>query len=657
MEATWEKRQHSRYWYQRLEQPLWSDIVRATVSDYSDSITTHVTLSTHSCLSTNIYSTDISEDIALIESDFKDENGDYVNSHSWRMSFEPTMLPSSSLAAVGFYWQVRGPKAAELYPTSVELNSMYKHWIPQTTVTLQRTNLGTQATPTGQMILGDLSDYEPLWSIDTKYLDENSRRFIEYGTWSGGSTPSGYANPVSFQADSHGSGVVTYGLSQMISQEHAWYNISISESYMDYISKVYHMNMWGHAPLVDVVKTVSLDYSVEDRLELWNKEGSLDEVYGNLAHGFNQMVRTFSNLLNPYYDSNQGTPSGWDAEVWDRLGNGKLDTFIEKTAVDYDGADWFSDGQYLNDTDPDATDWTVATDTIWMHNDTMQVRPSLMETSDWDSDDPRFDLIAPGLEWAKADGTILRHQLLRGQKITLNLDWTGIDVGSEVYVTIQIDLAGIPYWINRTIVTSENPEPIIIDLGKLTNRFYDEQSVPIWFSNNQTMTTVPVISFWVYNQDPATITDFVSMVRNFLYADVFYLKMEYDEDYLSTYYSEQSRLEEESREIRKWLAVMGATMVGVALLTAPWGGGIMALWGTDMLVSTQTGKSLFDHLIHGGMNLANSIASLVGATAFDENYIGNFSIWQMTSNKGLNLLLCEAVANVMSSGLRSIGRR
>ncbi|MHA1136659.1 MAG: hypothetical protein ACTSSE_09245 [Candidatus Thorarchaeota archaeon] len=83
----------------------------------------------------------------------------------------------------------------------------------------------------------------------------------------------------------------------------------------------------------------------------------------------------------------------------------------------------------------------------------------------------------------------------------------------------------------------------------------------------------------------------------------------------------------------------------------------MVLWGSDMIISTQTGKSLFDHLIHGGMSLANSLASLTGQVAFDENYKGNFSLWQMTSNKGLNLLLSEAVANALSFGLGKLGGR
>jgi len=628
------------------------------VTDYTGSVNTQVTLKSDDIPSTDIHSTSMTNQITLIESNFKDADADVANSHSWRVSFDSAETASSSLAAVGYYWQVRSPIADEQYPSTIDRNFMYQHWMPEATVTLQRANLGTQESPTGQMLFGDLSTYEPLWSIDTHYLDESNRRFIEYGTWSSGA-PTGFANPVSFQADSYGSGVVTYGLSQMISQEHAWYNISISESYMDYISKVYHMNMWGHTRLDDVVESVSMDYSVEDRLELWNQEGSLDEAYGTLLKGTYGVVNTIQDWLSPYQTSSNDagafTPTGYDADVWNRLGNGKLDSFIEKTAVDYDGADWFVEGQYRDDTNPNANDWTVATDTIWMHNDTMLVRPSLMETSDWDSDDPQFDLIAPGLEWAMADGTILRHQLLRGQKITLDLDWSGLDVGSEVYVTIQIDLAGIPYWVNRTIVTSANSEPIIIDLGELTNRLSGETSVPIWFSNNQTMTTVPVISVWAYNQTPSTITDFVSMIRNLLYADVFYLKMEYDESYLHTYYSQQSRLQEEGESMKKWLALMGAAMVGVGVLTAPVGGGVMILWGSDMIVSTMTGKSLFDHLIHGGMHLSNSIASLVNGTAFNEDYIDNFSFWQMTSNKGVNLLLTEAAANALSFGLGRAG--
>ncbi len=657
-------------WYLQENQPLWDDTVKAEILDYTLQSATTVTLKTTPSLAKDVYASSMTSQPMLGEVDFKDDQGEFVNPASWRVKFNPTFAAASRMTAVGFYWQVR-PYKDSYYTNSRPSSLLFRHWMPQTTVTLQRTLLGSHATPTGSMIVGGLENYEPLWSIDTDYLRQNDRKFIEYGTWSAG-PQSVFANPVSFQADSYGGGVITFGLSQMITQEHAWFNVSISEAYMDYLAKDYHMNLWGHTPLKNVVSAVNLDYSVEDRLELWNQEGYLDEAYGMAMKaprltaygggGAYYTPGTFSSYTaptNPYYslassayDSSPFRPAGMDDATWERLGNGQLDSFIEKTAVDYDGADWYSEDQYRANTAPDEPDWELVTDTIRMDTDTMLVRPSLSETSDWDSDDPTFDLFAPGIEWAKADGTILRHQLLRGHTISLDLNWSGLASGTPVYVTVQVQLAGVPYWVNRTMTSDDTS--LTIDLKQLTNRLRNETAVPLWISDNRTLTTVPVVTMWVYRDNPTNITDIVSTVRNLLYADIFYLRMEYDDNYLSRYYAEQQRLGAEGRAMKKWLVIMGAAMVIVGALTIPFGGGGMVVWGADMIISTHTGQSMFDWIAKGIMQGANF---LTGGSAFDENYIGNFSIWQMTSNKGWNLILSEAFAGLISFGIGKVSGR
>ncbi|MGQ4913006.1 MAG: hypothetical protein ACP6KW_12625, partial [Candidatus Thorarchaeota archaeon] len=221
-----------------------------------------------------------------------------------------------------------------------------------------------------------------------------------------------------------------------------------------------------------------------------------------------------------------------------------------------------------------------------------------------------------------------------------------------MYVTVQVQLAGVPYWINTTMYTDNTT--LSIDLKRLTNRLDNETAVPLWISDNRTLTTVPVVTIFVYRQDPATCTDVVSSVRNLLYADICYLRMEYDMDYLDTYYSEQERLAAEGRAMKKWMVLMGAAMVVVGALTIPFGGGGMIVWGADMIVSTHTGQSLFDWAAKGIMQGVNW---LTGGTAFDENYIGNFSIWQLTSNKGWNLILNEALSDLISLGIGRVSGR
>jgi hypothetical protein len=55
---------------------------------------------------------------------------------------------------------------------------------------------------------------------------------------------------------------------------------------------------------------------------------------------------------------------------------------------------------------------------------------------------------------------------------------------------------------------------------------------------------------------------------------------------------------------------------------------------------------MFDHILHAAME----------ALGVDRNYIGNFSIWGITSNQGWNLILTEALSNGISFGISAAAK-
>jgi hypothetical protein len=265
----------------------WDDEVRVNILNHAGVplIPTAIDLRPRSVSAPlDLYIDELSDSPTLTKVDFKNPDGVIVNEYNYRLTFEKT-TSTSSMAATNYYWQV--VDSANVYPSNkedVKHGGAFKHWMPDVGVVLERVSSGSVATDTGKLLLGDISEYAPIWSLDTEYLRSHDRKFIEYGTWAN-KAPTRYADPITFQADSYGGGVVTFGISQMISQDHAWYNVSISEVYMDYIARANHMNLWGHTPLKDVVTSVTLDYTMEDRLELWNSEGWVDEMYGQALRG------------------------------------------------------------------------------------------------------------------------------------------------------------------------------------------------------------------------------------------------------------------------------------------------------------------------------------------------------------------------------------
>jgi hypothetical protein len=279
---------------------------------------------------------------------------------------------------------------------------------------------------------------------------------------------------------------------------------------------------------------------------------------------------------------------------------------------------------------------------MFINNQTMKVRPALTETSDLDDDSPTFDLFMPGLDQLVAPGSILRHQTIRGRKIHLNLDWsewTGTP-GQTVYINARLDFGDRTFWINKTISTDVTE--LEFDLNELDNRAEEKKKgVIMWYTANETVTKVPAVTLWAYREDPAQVTDMVSNIRNLLYADFFYLKMEYDQDYIDKYLQDMQVSRSDANSQKIWMTGLGIAMIAMAPVTA----GTTAIWGVDMITSVVTGKSMFDHILQGAMRFAG----------VDENYVGNFSMWQITSNAGLNLILQEFLAEVISFGVGRFG--
>lgn len=176
--------------------------------------------------------------------------------------------------------------------------------------------------------------------------------------------------------------------------------------------------------------------------------------------------------------------------------------------------------------------------------------------------------------------------------------------------------------------------------------------VPLWVSDNRSLMTVPVIRIWAYRDNPATVSDLLSQIRNTLYTDIYYMKLEYDRDYISTY---QSILQDQNRETNRLRPYMVA--LGLSMVIAGWWNPGMVVWGADLILQAVTDRSLFDITAQGAMHAWNGLMALGGIDGIDPNYIGNFSLMHLTSDPGLDLFLQECLSEVISFGISTGARR
>ncbi len=168
------------------------------------------------------------------------------------------------------------------------------------------------------------------------------------------------------------------------------------------------------------------------------------------------------------------------------------------------------------------------------------------------------------------------------------------------------------------------------------------------YANNLSLHTVPALAVMVYRQDPTIRMDTLSRLRNLLFADSMYLKMEYDYDYLDTYNEITIDLEQEGERLKPYMLALGVGMMASTPLNPA-----MAVWGFDIISQTLWSTSVWDTAAHGVMRFANWLTQ---GRAFDEHYIGNFSLFHITHDEGLNLFLQEALSEVLSFGISAAAR-
>jgi hypothetical protein len=573
---------------------------------------------------------------------------DYKN---YKLNFKVTGIDrrlGASYMSTPYHWQILDED--NRYIQSTLPNEMYKYWMPKYAAEVKRVDMTYQVTETGKLLPADLGEYTPQWSINTQQLTDHGRRYLDYGLHN--TTGADYASPISFEADDDGGGILTFGLAQKISREHLIRNTTMTLLYMDFIARSNHMNMWGYALVEDAVVVAELDYTVEDRLELMNQEGWIDELIGwvyRQAQAEDDLASQLDTLIeeNPWLQLSpqfllitnairlgdsflENIP---EQTVPDRLGNGVMDVFVEKTSPDYNGADWYKD--------PYET--VNGKQNVLTHkmNESMILRPTLYEQSDWDDDSPEFDLWLPIMNLFNAPGSIRRHQLIRGREFRLDIDWAAIEdvigTSQDIYVTASLEgggLAdGVRLWKNSTLSNALN-QNFAWDIHNVTR---SKDGTPIWMSENENDAyTTPIVRVFIYQKRPEMATDMIDMVTNTLFADVYYVRATMDEEYVHEYIKIQRQLEQDAEDAKAGMILLGGAMVVAGIITL---NPATVFWGADLIISTRTGKSILDHISHAALR----------AAGVDEKYIESFSFMHFTSDKSMDMFLQEAFANGISA--------
>ena len=136
-----------------------------------------------------------------------------------------------------------------------------------------------------------------------------------------------------------------------------------------------------------------------------------------------------------------------------------------------------------------------------------------------------------------------------------------------------------------------------------------------------------------------------------VYADVFYLKVEYEDEYIDRWISIRLQKEADSNQLRGGLIALGWGLIAIAPLTK----GVTGVWGLELLSQGYTGTGIFDRLSKGYMRVANFLSEVVtGDIVYSQQYMEAFSFWHITSDRTLDLILQEVIAEIISFGIGGI---
>ncbi|MHA1389299.1 MAG: hypothetical protein ACTSR9_12770 [Candidatus Thorarchaeota archaeon] len=556
-----------------------------------------------------------SQDVLLFDTPF--DSTDDVGIPKPQYTMRITESTGSAALWMRYLWKVRAEDGT--YTTGPDQT----RWAAIAPIGIARTSTATLPTDIGRMLPAELDDFSPMYCLDTQKLQQQGRKYIDYAGY--GNQYATMANPVTLQADDLGGGILSYGLSTLITVDHVVTNSSISGVFQQMVASNNFMNLWGASPKTDTVSDVRLGIKEYDELVVVGQQGWINE---------------------------------WSD------GNGVLDTY-ERYGVDENGADWYS-SPYVGER-------------AYHFSDTLELRQPSQELTTWDADGTRLAAELGFLE-NLFDHPLIRYPMVQAEYIEFDLDMVDIQdelAAGDLYLRVELRIRDIPYVKEVTLSSGCDPT-IRFDLEELSpevNTMGLPRAAASWAAEAQKQyenrilynsrdpeieVSSPLLITTIYRDDPATLAagDTLAHVNNLVYFDYHYQRIKIDSDYVNEYRALWSTVQLNHAIMKPIIITVGCIFVAAGSFTIASTTGLGAfagvptvVFGLDMIFGNTLGFSVLDE------NLKALLRGAFAVTGKDGNFIGaghEFSFFQFTTSSVANLLLTQLtfmiVGGVLSAG-------
>jgi hypothetical protein len=541
-------------------------------------------------------------------------------------------ITSNKKCYIGYIWKYRDGGDQVCYADTDK-------WTVDSTLGIRRSATQTYPSDIGQMLPIDLDNFQPLCAIDSNKLKSLDRKFIDYAGY--GDEYTSLANPITFQADSYGGGIVSYGISTSIGPEHVMSNSSISGVVMQMIASHNCMNLWSIASSKQSVVNVSMGVKRWDKLDVILQEGLTEEWNDN---------------------------------------SGSFDTWVAASYEDYNGADWYTTEQYPG---------TPENMEVTFFNQTLKLRQPSQEMTSWDNEMKGFDVL---------EYPAIRYPQIAARYVEFDINTTDLDFDTydKYYLEVQLTFrssnmkAGYTppvIWKNLTI--DENTKSVRFELqefSEIEETIVTTHTVPysgseFWYAPS-TYTTeetrvrtvcttshmifdgssdegvkTPLLVTAIYKENPRTLrhADPVAAMSNLVYFDYMFPKLAIDKDYAAVYEEKWNQIAANRAYMKPILFTTGVAMVIGGTLISIYGAGSclpLIVFGLDMCLTQAYEVSFIER---GLSKLAKLAFIYIGRknTTYLNTEQGRraFSFYQLTSNRLVNLMVIQATFFMLSAGL------
>ncbi|MDF1538360.1 MAG: hypothetical protein P1Q69_05610 [Candidatus Thorarchaeota archaeon] len=478
------------------------------------------------------------------------------------------------------------------------------NWVLNTWTSIGRDASQSIPTDVGQMLPVDLNEHKPRYSIETQKLKDMERRYIDYAGYGGEATT--LANPITLLADSHGGGVVSYGLSTPISYDHVISNSSLTSVFMQMIAARNTLNLWGYSPKKQAVIDTRIGVTQWDQIEVMAKEGWMDR---------SAEYETPQSFVAARFEDTTGTP------VMRILAQRTYSTSMTHSAFD----------SLLKK---------------WLLGMVSTIQCSMRLSSDpqvptrW----VEFDLNTTDLDMG-AGPYYVEARLVMGETSI----WKNITIDLQSRDTIRFDLDqlfGEGDLSNPSLWTSEVGASSSMEERDAYNSRRDLNTLLYEGSATDPVSNTPLLVTAIYKVNPTTLHtgDISALLQNLVYYD--YLKLSINHDYAREYENKWAEMEVHHAYLKPIMIAVGIPMVGAGALACSTGGlsfvgAPSILFGMDMITSNTVGESVLDAALKGLLYGATSLRGVF--TGEEAQFIleDGFSFFQFTSNQAINLLLTQ----------------